>query len=202
MTFLAPASLPAAIETLVLAFDDDPMFRYALPPAEGRRRAWLRLAMGAALAQTMPEGHVLAEARDGAVDGVIGLEPPGRRPGHYRRIARFILSRRCPSLPFPSLHTVRALIGLLRLVEQHRLPDPHWYVQVLGVHPSRQGTGVGRRLLSEALARADRDRVPAYLETTKASNLTFYRRFGFEVRSEHALPGGSPPLWTMVRRVA
>ena len=41
--------------------------------------------------------------------------------------------------------------------------------------------------------------MPAYLESSKESNVAFYVRHGFEVTDVHHLPRGGPPLWLMWR---
>jgi hypothetical protein len=48
------------------------------------------------------------------------------------------------------------------------------------------------------LARVDADGMPAYLESSNELNLALYRRHGFEVTSEVAIPGG-PRTWPMWR---
>ena len=75
----------------------------------------------------------------------------------------------------------------------------HWYLPLIGVDPPRQGKGLGGDLMQVALARADADRVPCYLENTKERNLPFYAKHGFEVIVEINVPGGGPTIWTMKR---
>jgi hypothetical protein len=58
---------------------------------------------------------------------------------------------------------------------------------------------VGAALLQPALDLADRDGVPAYLESSKERNVPFYARFGFEVVEELPSRRGSPPMWRMWR---
>ena len=59
--------------------------------------------------------------------------------------------------------------------------DPHWYLEVLGVRPEAQRSGLGSRLIRPVLERADRERLPCYLETSDPANVPYYERFDFEV---------------------
>lgn len=76
---------------------------------------------------------------------------------------------------------------------------PHYYLFAIGVRPQHQGKGLGRALMEGPLARCDAERVPAYLESSKASNVPFYRSLGFEVTEELRLPLGGPSMWPMWR---
>lgn len=78
------------------------------------------------------------------------------------------------------------------------MPSSHWYLNILGVEPSRQGMGIGSRLIQPVLERADESGVPCYLETMKARNVAFYRQHGFEIAVEGSLNEGSH-YWTMRR---
>jgi ribosomal protein S18 acetylase RimI-like enzyme len=85
-------------------------------------------------------------------------------------------------------------------IERGHPDEPHWYLSVLAVSPSRQRTGIGRTLVEPMLERADRDGVVAFLETFKPENVPYYERFGFTVSYEETIPGG-PHMWAMVRRL-
>ncbi|HEY7456386.1 MAG TPA: GNAT family N-acetyltransferase, partial [Solirubrobacterales bacterium] len=89
----------------------------------------------------------------------------------------------------------RGLLGVERL---HPPAPPHFYLATLGVEPPAQGQGLGSRLLQPVLEICDADGVPAYLESSKESNIAFYARHGFRVTGEHSLPRG-PKFWTMWR---
>ena len=58
-------------------------------------------------------------------------------------------------------------------------PADAWYLSIIGVLPSAQGSGLGARLLAGTLAEASVARVSCYLETFTARNLRFYQRLGF-----------------------
>ena len=86
------------------------------------------------------------------------------------------------------------------LLVQHHPREPHWYLQTLAVSPSQQRRGAGTALIEPGLDRADAERMPAFLETQRESNIPYYRRFGFELTEEISLPD-SPPVWLMWRPV-
>jgi ribosomal protein S18 acetylase RimI-like enzyme len=75
---------------------------------------------------------------------------------------------------------------------------PHWYLAVLGTDPSAQGAGIGSALIGPTLGRCDAEGIPAYLESSKEANISFYQRHGFRVTQEIDLPQG-PKLWAMLR---
>ena len=76
--------------------------------------------------------------------------------------------------------------------------EPHWYLAALGVDIKAQGKGMGSILMKHALARVDRERKPAYLESSNPRNIPFYQRHGFEVTGD-AQAGACPPVTFMLR---
>src|SRR4051812_37648901 len=68
--------------------------------------------------------------------------------------------------------------------------EPHFFVWMLAVSPAAQRTGVGRALLTTALARAEELGVPTYLDTAKPENLPYYG----SVRVPPTGAAGRPPL--------
>ncbi len=87
---------------------------------------------------------------------------------------------------------------MVSTIERQHPRTPHWYLAVLGTDPIHQGKGIGSALLAPILDRCDREGIGAYLESSKQSNIAFYRRHRFEVTGEIVLPGG-PPVWPMWR---
>jgi ribosomal protein S18 acetylase RimI-like enzyme len=75
----------------------------------------------------------------------------------------------------------------------------HWYLLGIGVDPRRQGQGIGSHLLQPVFHSADAAGYCCCLETPKASNVTFYRRHGFEVVSDTDPLDGGPHTWQMAR---
>jgi ribosomal protein S18 acetylase RimI-like enzyme len=100
------------------------------------------------------------------------------------------------------------VVGMRRLVSRLRGIDvlqrwhphePHYYLAVLGTHPSYQNQGIGSRLLDSGLSRCDRRGISAYLETANSRNLPFYERKGFRVTGTINIPFNGPLVWQMWR---
>ncbi|MDN5796673.1 MAG: GNAT family N-acetyltransferase [Intrasporangium sp.] len=74
---------------------------------------------------------------------------------------------------------------------QSKLPEqPHAHLVFLGTDPTRQGEGLGTRLLQMTLPPLDRAGIPAYLEATTPRNRALYLRHGFVDIDTIHLPGG------------
>ena len=92
------------------------------------------------------------------------------------------------------------MFGRMDELHERDVPEPHWYLFILGVDPPRQGQGLGSAIIRRGLARADAEGLPCYLETMKARNVPFYQKHGFEVVVDEIVPNGGPRLWTMKRQ--
>lgn len=90
------------------------------------------------------------------------------------------------------------VMGAMDRIEKVHPKEPHWYLQVIGTDPPKQGKGFAGVLLRNQLAVADAGAMPCYLESSKPTNIPVYRAFGFEVVREISLPNG-PTLWPMWR---
>ncbi len=77
---------------------------------------------------------------------------------------------------------------------------PHAYLFSIGVRPSAQGQGLGRKLIQPMLDACDQSGVRAYLENSNPNNTGFYNSCGFEQLGEPIHPEpNSPPLVPMLR---
>lgn len=81
------------------------------------------------------------------------------------------------------------------ICEAHQPDQPHWYLGVIGVHPSLQGKGAGKALLEAfcEASRTDPGSRGVYLDTANPDSLAFYHRNGFELRGEGRV--SAAPLW-------
>ena len=91
------------------------------------------------------------------------------------------------------------VMSAMDMIEKVHPTEPHWYLQVIGTDPPKQGKGFASLAMRHQLAIADANGTPCYLESSKPTNIPVYRAFGFEVVREIHLPDG-PTLWPMWRR--
>jgi ribosomal protein S18 acetylase RimI-like enzyme len=87
----------------------------------------------------------------------------------------------------------------METLRQQAVPDPHWYLPIIGVDAKWQGFGIGGALLKPVLERADRNRVYCYLETGQPKNISFYQRHGFVIVVEDFIQKCGLRFWTFKR---
>ena len=87
-----------------------------------------------------------------------------------------------------------------KICEVHQPSEEHYYLGVIGVHPSIQGRGAGKAMLDAfcALSSADQRSQGVYLDTSNPGSLQFYYKNGFELRGEGRL--GEARLWCVYKR--
>lgn len=75
----------------------------------------------------------------------------------------------------------------------------HYYLFAIGTRPEDQGKGIGTKIMEAGLRQVDSAGMPAFLESSKESNIPFYEKFGFKVIEKIIPAKGCPPLWLMWR---
>lgn len=183
-----------AVAATARAFWPDPLFGFFARDAVHEHRV-LPIFLGALLRDAIGFGEVWGAIEGQRIIGSASWLPPGAMPRPLRRESRIYAA--CARALVTGRNR-RAGLALLAAVERKHPAEPHWYLALLGVDPARQGSGLGRALLTPVLERCDREVEPAYLETQKPENLPFYERFGFRVLEEVSVPG-SPPVWLLWR---
>lgn len=180
---------PALSYLLGQAFFDDPVAAYLLPDAKLRSR---RLPSLYRTWLPWLSRHGIVYTDEGCRGAAVWQAPSPPRPDRLDELRMGI----------STLATARSamlrVLAIGRAVAPAHFADPHWYLAILGTEPNSWGQGIGSALMAPVLQRCDEERLPAYLESSKETNLPFYARHGFEVTGELQVPGG-PTLWPMLR---
>jgi ribosomal protein S18 acetylase RimI-like enzyme len=188
----------SAARALVASHSDYPAFRHVFPDSLRRQRALFPFFL-ATVHDAVPFGAVYGALKGQEVLGVAVWLPPGAFPWSLGRKIRVVPTLLRVFAAYPRGFGTFVAYGAN--AEREHPSDPHWYLEVLGIRPEVQRTGLGTLLMAPVLELADREGLSVVLETSDPDNVNYYRRFGFVVESEavQLVPGG-PPHVSMARR--
>ena len=104
------------------------------------------------------------------------------------------------------LHSGLGIIGRLLTYETYAMnlkkeytDNYDWYLYNLSIKKDAQGKGIASKLLRPMLEFCDDEKMVAYLETNKESNVGLYKHYGFELKKEELIPKSTVTHYAMVR---
>jgi ribosomal protein S18 acetylase RimI-like enzyme len=188
VTLLFPTQHAEAATVLGRAFVDDPLIRAIIGEVgdAGVRAKRMALLFGVILAEHCHAGQpvlgVLHEQRVGAAAIIEQVERPSSSAATVIHGLTLM----------PDLIRAAGVSGLVRAIStldtllKHRPPEPHIYLNVLGVEPSYQRRHFGVALLDYLRAQATMrpDLAGVYLETATEANVAYYSHVGYRVIGE------------------
>jgi GNAT superfamily N-acetyltransferase len=186
-----PGDLEVLSQVIAVAFHGLPPSRWLVPDPASRAeifpgffRILLDWAMAAGTVTTTP-------GRDAAALWIpAGHHPPVPPDDYPDRIA---------AVTGPWLRRFEAFDATLEVC--HPAGAAHEWLAIIGVHPARQGQGLGSALLAARHQVLDRSGRGAYLEAASPRARDLYLRYGYALRpgAPLHLPEGGPPMWPMWR---
>ena len=103
-------------------------------------------------------------------------------------------------------HSGLGIIGRLLTYETYAMnlkkeytDNYDWYLYNLSIKKDAQGKGIASKLLRPMLEFCDDEKMVAYLETNKESNVSLYKHYGFELKKEELIPKSTVMHYAMVR---
>lgn len=105
------------------------------------------------------------------------------------------------------LHSGPGIIGRLLTYENYAMnlkkeftDNYDWYLYNLSIRKDAQGKGIASKLMRPMLNFCDEEKMVAYLETNKESNVGLYRHYGFDLMKEEIIPKTPVTHYSMVRQ--
>ena len=105
------------------------------------------------------------------------------------------------------LHSGFGIIGRLLTYEKYAMnlkkeftDNYDWYLYNLSIKKDAQGKGIASKLMRPMLRFCDDERMVAYLETNKESNVSLYKHYGFDLMKEELIPKTPVTHYSMVRQ--
>ena len=84
--------------------------------------------------------------------------------------------------PYPfGVRRARAVLSQIDANHKKHAPEPHFYLDNLGVLASARGKGLSSKLIRPFLQMADEQQVIAYTDTVTDVNVPLYQHFGFDL---------------------
>ena len=104
------------------------------------------------------------------------------------------------------LHSGFGIISRLSAYEKYAMnlkkeytDNYDWYLFNLSIKKDAQGKGIASKLMRPMLQFCDDERMVAYLETNKETNVGLYRHYGFDLMKEELIPKSPVMHYSMVR---
>ena len=105
------------------------------------------------------------------------------------------------------LHSGLGIIGRLLTYETYAMnlkktftENYDWYLYNLSIKKDAQGKGIASKLMRPMLQFCDDERMVAYLETNKETNVALYRHYGFDLMKDEQIPKSTVTHYAMVRQ--
>jgi ribosomal protein S18 acetylase RimI-like enzyme len=178
--------------SLASAFMTDPLQTYTFPD-EAERRLKSPAHFQAFLQYGIMFGEVYAS---GGGEGAVVWLPPNETDITSEKAEQGGLTKLPELLGEEAATRFFSVLDFIDPFHKQDVPEPHWYVMVIGVDAAHQGKGLGKSLLQPVMRRAEADNVPIYLETAQPSNISFYKSLGFKIVKEVLEPVSGLKLWT------
>jgi ribosomal protein S18 acetylase RimI-like enzyme len=194
---LQKTDLEPAVRTLVRAFTDYPLNKHYYPDVSQRDRI-NRDMFSLSFYSGLRYGEMYTVSPE--FEGVAIWYPPESYPLTAVQMQRAVPLSVFIRFAWHGGSRMRGVGDLLDDTQRRLVPEPHWFLSVIGVEPEHQGKGCAGRLIRPMLARLDEAGLPCYLDTLDEKNLSVYRHFGFEVIEEAIIPGTPLILWSMLRK--
>lgn len=182
-----PADQAAVTDVVVLAFSTDPMARWSWPNPPAYLANFPRLVRAFGEKAFV---HGTAFYIENYLGAALWL-PPGVGPDEaaMMNLAQDSIDRELQG----------DIFAIFEQMGRFHPSEPHWFLPLLAVDPAHQGKGYGSALLQPVLARCDRDKKLAYLESSNPRNIPLYERHGFKVLGS-IQSGASPTVVPMLRK--
>ncbi|HEY9768945.1 MAG TPA: GNAT family N-acetyltransferase [Coleofasciculaceae cyanobacterium] len=116
------------------------------------------------------------------LQGIILAIPPEANKNKDETAISDLDERFARSLPDEALERMNIYNNLKNA---NKPPQPHFYVNVLGVHPRSQGMGIGSQLLEHIHILSDKHSKSGgvALDTQTETNVAYYQNLGYQVSS-------------------
>jgi ribosomal protein S18 acetylase RimI-like enzyme len=193
---LSMQDIHLAVEVMAYAFEEDPLCVFMLPNKNSRVKTLKKFFyLYGELNITNHHGYGVGEPLKGAAFWL----PPAETGVSIsiRTLVKFIPLILSPYLPI--YLKARTIIKQMDRLHQKYAPEPHYYLDNLGVLPSEWGKGLASQLVRPFVDQAITEKVAVYTDTTIRKNVGLYEHFGFELMEERIIERTGIIIWALLK---
>jgi len=193
---LSMQDIHLAVEVMVRAFEDDPLCVFMLPNKKTRLKTLKKFFyLYGELNITNHNGYGVGEPLTAAAFWLPPAET-GVSIG-VRTLFKFIPLILSPYLP--GYIKARKIMKQIDRLHLKYAPEPHYYLDNLGVLPSEWRKGLASQLIRPILNRAINEKVAVYTDTVTRKNVALYEHFGFKLMEECTIGGSEITVWALLK---
>ncbi len=184
------------VDVLARAFYTDPLWQYLVP--DDTKRATLMPKFYRAFARLGLRNGQTYGAGEG-LEGVAVWSKPGKEVAFSGLIGLDFLKLVFSPFILTFARTAFPIFSRFEVMQKRYAPEPHFYLNTIGVLPEAQGKGLASKLIRPFLAQADAMGVSTYTETMTPSNVGLYEHYGFRVMEQYRVPQTHLSIWAFYR---
>ena len=187
-----PEQFPEANACLTEAVTEDPVISYLFEDAE-RRPLLLSAFFANRFASLSDNDRLMVPIGDDEKFAAAFWESPEKR---FESDSSYSAAIAAAVSLLGEQWMVNRLINLNVMFEA-KPETPHWYLAYVGTRPEARGNGLASTLIESVTEICDKEKIPAYLESSNPENVSLYERHGFRVTGEVAIKDGPtvPLMW-------
>jgi ribosomal protein S18 acetylase RimI-like enzyme len=181
-----------SVEVLAKAFQTDPLWQW-LVPDEAKRARYLPNFYRAFVRAGIRSEQVYGAGNP--VEGVATWSKPGQEVSFGGLIGVDFLKLIFSPFIVAFARTAFPIFSRFEVMQRQYAPEPHFYLNNIGVLPEAQGKGLASKLIRPFLNEAEAQGVGVYTETMTPSNVGLYEHYGFRVMEQYRVPKTDLSIW-------
>jgi ribosomal protein S18 acetylase RimI-like enzyme len=193
---LTLSDLEPMAQVLAQSFEEDPLVSYILPNKKTRVKTVAKFF------RAMGRLNIRAESAYGVGDPLEGVAVwsfPNKPEASATPKDLLSFLPVLFSSYFIGVRRARPILHQIEANHKKHAPDPHFYLDNLGVLASARGKGLSSKLIRPFLQMADEQKVFAYTDTVTDANVPLYEHFGFECVERIPITGTGVTVYALKR---
>jgi len=187
-----PALYPEAVACLTAAFQEDPVLSYLFEDEE-QRPLMLAAFFANRLASRNETDRLLVPSGSDARNAAALWEAPEKDSENDSSFNAVVAA----GISLLGQDWISDRLANLRVLGEAKPKDRHWYLSFVGTRPESRGKGLASTLIESVTNICDKEKIPAYLESSNPDNVSLYESHGFRVTGEVVIKDGPkvPLMW-------